>query len=46
MAPGTADKSLVEPICERGHAADGNASYRRIEGGGWRNGNLGVDYFF
>ena len=35
MAPGTADKSLVEPICERGHAADGNASYRRIEGGGW-----------
>jgi hypothetical protein len=46
MAPGTADESLVEPFYERGRAAVRNASYSRTEGGGWLEGNLGVDYFF
>jgi hypothetical protein len=46
MAPGTADKNPVEPVRERGCAAVGNASYRRIEGGEWLEGEFGVDYFF
>jgi hypothetical protein len=44
MAPGTADKNLVEPICERGYCRP-KRELRRIEGGGQANG-LGVDYFF